>query len=67
MLDVNTPAASEHVGGIERGVRLIKERAWGIVCTLPYSRLPWIMLIHLLHFVAMWLNNLPVTNGVSAD
>jgi hypothetical protein len=67
MLDVNTPAASEHVGDIERRIRLIKERARGIVCTLPYSRLPWIMLIHLLHFIMMWLNNFPVTNGVSAD
>ncbi len=67
MLDVNTPAASEHVGDIERCIRLIKERARGIVCTLPYSRLPWIMVIHLLHFITMWLNNFPVTNGVSAD
>ena len=67
MLDVNTTAASEHVGDIERRVRLIKERARGIVCTLPYTRLPRIMLIHLMHFITMWLNNFPVTNGVSAD
>jgi hypothetical protein len=67
MLDVNTPAAREHVGDIERHVRHIKERAQGIVCTLPYSRLPRIMLIHLLHFITMWLNNFHVANGVSAD
>ena len=43
MLDVNTPAASEHVGDIEHRIRLIKERARGIVCTLPYSCLPRIV------------------------
>jgi hypothetical protein len=53
MLDVNTSAASEHVGDIERGVHLIKEIARGIICTLPYSHLPRIMLIHLLHFITM--------------
>ena len=40
MLDVNTPVASKHVGDMKRRVRLIKERARGIICTLPYPRLP---------------------------
>jgi hypothetical protein len=67
VLDVNTTAASEHVRDIERHIRLIKERERGIVCTLPYPRLPQIILIHLLHFITMWLNIFPVSNGVSAD
>jgi hypothetical protein len=67
MLDVNTTAASKHVGDIERHICLIKERARGIICTLPYSHLPRIMLVHLLHFTTMWLNNFPVSNGVSAN
>ena len=67
MLDVNTTAASEHVRDIERRICLIKEQARGIVCTLPYSRLSRIMLIHLLHYITMWLNNFPVSNGVSAN
>ena len=25
------------------------------------------MLIHLLHFITMWLNNLPTINGISPD
>ncbi len=25
------------------------------------------MLVHLLHFITMWLNNFPISNGVSAD
>lgn len=62
---INTTAASEHVGDIERRIRVIKERCRGILCTLPYARLPQIMLVHLLHHVVMWLNNFPVKNGVS--
>jgi hypothetical protein len=34
---------------------------------LPYSCLPRIMLVHLLHFITMWLNNFPVSNGISAN
>ena len=63
-VDLNTPAASEHIGEIERRIRLIKERARGIVCTLPYPDLPQQIVIHLLHFVVMWLNNFPsATSG----
>ena len=62
---VNTPAASEHVGDIERRIRVIKERSRGIICTLPYTPFPQIMLVHLLHYAVMWLNNFPVKTGVS--
>jgi len=68
MLALNIPAASEHVGDIERRIRVVKERARGLVCTLPYPRLPQQMLIHLIHFVlTMWLNNFPTINGISPD
>jgi hypothetical protein len=67
MLDLNLPAASEHVGKIERRIWVIKEQAHGLVCTLPYPRLPQQMLIHLIHFVTMWLNNFPTFNGLSPD
>ena len=59
MLDGDTLVATEHVGHIERRICLIKERAKGIICTLPYPHLPWVMLIHLFHFVMMWLYNFP--------
>jgi hypothetical protein len=62
---LNTPAASEHIGEIERRIRVIKERCRGIICTLPYAKLPRVMLIYLLHHVVMWLNNFPVANGIS--
>jgi hypothetical protein len=57
--------AAEHIGKIDRHIRVIKERSWGIICTLPYMRLLQQTLIHLLHFIVMWLNNFPVSNGVS--
>ncbi len=63
--NLNTPAASEHIGEIERKIRVIKERSRGILCTLPYSHFPQQMLIHLLHHVVMWLNNFPVAGGIS--
>ncbi len=67
MLALNTPAANEHVGDIERRIRVIKERPRGIVCTLPYAKIPQIALIHLMHFVVMWLNNFPTRDGISMD
>jgi hypothetical protein len=62
---LNTPAASEHVGEIERRIRVIREHCRGIICTLPYTQIPQIMLIYLLYHVVMWLNNFPVANGIS--
>ena len=65
MVALNIPVASEHVGDVERRIRVVKERARGLICTLPYTRLPQQMLIHLIHVVAMWLNNFPTINGIS--
>jgi hypothetical protein len=62
---LNTSVAAEHIGKIERRIRVVKERCRGIICTLPYTRLPQQMLIHLLHFIVMWLNNFPVSRLVS--
>ena len=39
-VNLNTPAASKQVGEIERCIRVIKERARGIVCTLPFPHFP---------------------------
>ena len=66
-VDMNTPAAAEHIAEIERRIQYIKERARGILCTLPYPTLPTQMLIHLLHFVVMWLNNFPSAMGISTQ
>jgi hypothetical protein len=62
---LNTTAVREHVGGIERKIRVIKERARGTFNTLPYKKLPKMMVIELLHFCVMWMNSFPVKSGIS--
>jgi hypothetical protein len=62
---LNTMAAQEHVGEIERKIRMIKERARGTISTLPYEMLPKLIIIALMHFCVMWMNSFPVKLGVS--
>jgi hypothetical protein len=62
---INTTAAQEHVGEIERKIRVIKERARGTINTLPYLQLPRLMIIELMHFCVMWMNSFPVKSGIS--
>ncbi len=54
---LHTTAAREHVGKIEQKIRVIKERARGTINTLPYKKLPRLMVIELLHFCMMWMNS----------
>ena len=49
---INTTAAREHIGEIERKIRVIKERARGTMNTLPYPQMPRLMIIQLMHFAS---------------
>jgi hypothetical protein len=62
---LNTMAAREHVGEVEQKIRVIKERARGTFNTLPYKKLPKLMVMQLLHFCIMWMNSFPVKSGIS--
>ncbi len=62
---LNTTAAQEHVGEIERKIRVVKERARCTTSILPYNVLPKIMIIELMHFCVMWMNSFPVKPGIS--
>jgi hypothetical protein len=64
-ITINTTAAREHVGEVERKIQVIKERARGAMATLPYLTLPKIMIVELMHFCFLWLNSFPVKSGVS--
>jgi hypothetical protein len=44
---------------------VIKERDRGTFNTLPYKKLPKLMVIELLHFCVMWMNSFPVKSGIS--
>ncbi len=48
---LNTTAAQEHVGEIERKIRVVKERARCTTSVLPYNIRPKIMIIELMHFL----------------
>ena len=64
---INTTAAREHIGEIERKIQVIKERARGTMNTLPYPQMPRLMIIELMHFCGMWMNAFPVKLGVSKN
>ncbi len=66
-INMYTPAVADHIAEIERWIWVIKERVRGIFCTLPYKNLPPLMLIQLLHFVVMWLNNFPLATSISTQ
>jgi hypothetical protein len=55
----------EHVGAIERSVRTIKERCRTMTHSMPYKRIPKIMVIALVECATLWLNAFPSSNGVS--
>jgi hypothetical protein len=65
ILAINTTAAREHVPEVERKIRLIKERGRGILNTLPFKKMPRLILIELIYHVVLWLNAFPAKSGVS--
>jgi hypothetical protein len=65
VLAVNTTATKEHVPEVERRIRLIKECGRGILNTLPFKKMPQIMLIELIYHVVLCLNAFLTKSGVS--
>ena len=65
ILAINTTAVKEHVPEVERKIRLIKEWGRGILNTLPFKKMPRLMLIDLVYHVVLWLNAFPTNSGVS--
>jgi hypothetical protein len=62
---LNTCAPGEHVPEIERRIRAVKERVRGLVHTIPFQKLPTIMIVHIAVFSVMWLNFFPPKGGIS--
>jgi hypothetical protein len=66
ILAINTTAAKEHVvPEVERKIRLIEERGRDILNTLPFKKMPRLMLIELVYHAVLWLNAFPANSGVS--
>ena len=56
---VNTTAAREHVGKIQRGIRLIKEQSQYVISDLReagFKHFHKIIVVHCIYFVCMMLN-----------
>ncbi len=50
---------------VKHKIRLIKEGGRGILNTLPFKKMPRLMLIELIYHVVLWLNAFPEKSGVS--
>jgi hypothetical protein len=62
---INTTAAREHVGDIERAIRFIEERARSVLSEVPFKHcMPDAFVIHLMMFVVFWINAFPSDSGV---
>ena len=62
---LNLAAAREHVGEVERAIRTGKEVSRCITHTLPYKRIPIIMVTGMVTASYSRINDLPAPSGVS--
>ena len=62
---MNLTGANEHVTGIERGIRVVKERSRALRHSLPYNMIPLIMTIRGILVIARMLNQFPTKNWIS--
>jgi hypothetical protein len=60
LVEVNTIAAREHVGVIERKIRHVKEKVRATTSEYdPFEWIPVMVLIYTMYFCVFWLNALP--------
>ena len=62
---LNLVAAREHVGEVERAIKTGKEVSWCITHTMPYKRIPVIMVTGMVTASYSRINGLPASSGVS--
>jgi hypothetical protein len=63
---LNVTSEDEHVPEVERYIRTLKERARAAHNTVPFKRMPGVMIVELVHASNYWLNMFPANDGVSA-
>jgi hypothetical protein len=61
---LNCSSAKEHVGEIERFIRVIKERIRALRSRMPYKAIPKRLVIALVKHVCKWLNVFPPKNAI---
>ncbi len=65
ILECNTMQAKELVSKAEHMIWTIKERACGLITTLPFNHIPRRLKIEFIYFFVLWLNAFPARNRVS--
>jgi hypothetical protein len=63
---LNVTSEDEHVPEVERYIRTIKERARSVYNTVPFKKMPGVMIVELVHGSNYWLNMFPARDGVSS-
>ena len=62
---INTYVPNEHVGEIECRIWVINERSHCKINSVPFKHIPKLMIVELIHFVMMWMNNFIWKKGIS--
>jgi hypothetical protein len=62
---LNTTSNDEHVGDIERYIRVVKERARATYNLTPFKKMPPMMIQELVGGCVFWLNAFPHEGGIS--
>ena len=66
-LRLNETSRDDHVGDIERYIRMVKERMRAIYNTLPFQKIPAWLVIEMAKTAVFWLNAFPAAGGASQD
>ena len=66
-LQINTTAAREHVGEIEREIRQVKKRTRCTTSDFPFEHIPTMVLVYTVYNVCLWLNAFPIRSGITGD
>lgn len=64
---INVAAAREHVPGVEREIRTIKERGRALLSTSPFKKFPRRIIIELVYYIVLWLNASPAKSSISNE
>ena len=58
--NLNNTTTNDHVQDIERNNRVIKECTRAIIITFPFNKIPGRIIIELIWFVGIWINQEPL-------
>ena len=64
---LQTCAANEHIPDVERYIRTIKDSTRSTYRMLPFTRVPRLVIVHLVKNAVLWFNAFPPADGISTD